>query len=167
MTGSGTQCSFKDKENCGKSTCSDGDHIDHNSLDKFQSGFHWSNTFQSLKWYTDAQWCRSFVLVLLDIYSLWQTGQWTSIWSASYLSDRSFSTLHPLFASLSHGVPQGSFLGPLLFALYRYQDVLKVCLIKWSEQSFRFHDLRGLIDCGARPCTVGFHGQNYIIISKN
>ena len=77
-------------------------------------------------------------MVLLDLSAAFDTmdqnilterlRQWVGVsgsaldWCSSYLSDRSFSVLpgphKSETAALSCGVPQGSVLGPILFALY-------------------------------------------------
>ena len=112
--------------------------------DKFQSGFRKHHSTESallrvsndIMMASDAGDC--VVLVLLDLSAAFDTvdhaimldrlREWVGIsgsalqWFASYLSGRSFSVAVGPFSShstpLSCGLPQGSVLAPLLFALY-------------------------------------------------
>uniref|UniRef100_A0A8C6KI16 Reverse transcriptase domain-containing protein n=1 Tax=Nothobranchius furzeri TaxID=105023 RepID=A0A8C6KI16_NOTFU len=117
---------------------------EHNIYDSFQSGFRRAHSTETallrvsndLLTHSDAGDCS--VLVLLDLTAAFDTvdhhlllerlRDWVGLsgsaleWFSSYLSERSFSVAVSKFrsstTSLTHGVPQGSVLGPLLFLLY-------------------------------------------------
>uniref|UniRef100_A0A8C6KMM3 Reverse transcriptase domain-containing protein n=1 Tax=Nothobranchius furzeri TaxID=105023 RepID=A0A8C6KMM3_NOTFU len=117
---------------------------EHNIYDSFQSGFRRAHSTETallrvsndLLTHSDAGDCS--VLVLLDLTAAFDTvdhhlllerlRDWVGLsgsaleWFSSYLSERSFSVAVSRFrsstTSLTHGVPQGSVLGPLLFLLY-------------------------------------------------
>uniref|UniRef100_A0A8C6VWU7 Reverse transcriptase domain-containing protein n=1 Tax=Nothobranchius furzeri TaxID=105023 RepID=A0A8C6VWU7_NOTFU len=117
---------------------------EHNIYDSFQSGFRRAHSTETallrvsndLLTHSDAGDCS--VLVLLDLTAAFDTvdhhlllerlRDWVGLsgsaleWFSSYLSERSFSVAISKFrsstTSLTHGVPQGSVLGPLLFLLY-------------------------------------------------
>uniref|UniRef100_A0A8C6Q7R0 Reverse transcriptase domain-containing protein n=1 Tax=Nothobranchius furzeri TaxID=105023 RepID=A0A8C6Q7R0_NOTFU len=117
---------------------------EHNIYDSFQSGFRRAHSTETallrvsndLLTHSDAGDCS--VLVLLDLTAAFDTvdhhlllerpRDWVGLsgtaleWISSYLSERSFSVAVSKFrsstTSLTHGVPQGSVLGPLLFPLY-------------------------------------------------
>uniref|UniRef100_A0A8C6PV72 Reverse transcriptase domain-containing protein n=1 Tax=Nothobranchius furzeri TaxID=105023 RepID=A0A8C6PV72_NOTFU len=119
-------------------------HDEHNIYDSFQSGFRRAHSTETallrvsndLLTRSDAGDCS--VLVLLDLTAAFDTvdhhlllerlRDWVGLsgtaleWFSSYLSERSFSVVVSKFrsstTSLTHGVPQGSVLGPLLFLLY-------------------------------------------------
>uniref|UniRef100_A0A8C6KL48 Reverse transcriptase domain-containing protein n=1 Tax=Nothobranchius furzeri TaxID=105023 RepID=A0A8C6KL48_NOTFU len=115
-----------------------------NIYDSFQSGFCRAHSTETallrvsndLLTHSDAGDCS--VLVLLDLTAAFDTvdhhlllerlRDWVGLsgsaleWFSSYLSEISFSVAVSKFrsstTSLTHGVPQGSVLGPLLFLLY-------------------------------------------------
>uniref|UniRef100_A0A8C6NNP0 Reverse transcriptase domain-containing protein n=1 Tax=Nothobranchius furzeri TaxID=105023 RepID=A0A8C6NNP0_NOTFU len=116
---------------------------EHNIYDSFQSGFRRAHSTETallrvsndLLTHRDAGDCS--VLVLLDLTAAFDTDDhqlilerlrdWvglsgTALEWFSYLSERSFSVVISKFrssnTSLTHGVPQGSVQGPLLFLLY-------------------------------------------------
>lgn len=117
---------------------------EHNIIEIFQSGFKTLHStesallrvFNDIFLATDSGHC--VVLVLLDLTAAFDTvdheilitrlEQWVGIsgtaleWFRSYLSQRTFcvglADSVSSTAPLSHGVPQGSVLGPLLFSLY-------------------------------------------------
>ena len=78
--------------------------------------------------------------VLLDCLSSWfGFGDTVLKWFASYLSDRNQSIKVGDVLSdpekLEFGVPQGSFLGPILFSLY----TTPLCRVIASYNSIKFH----------------------------
>uniref|UniRef100_A0A8C6KCT2 Reverse transcriptase domain-containing protein n=1 Tax=Nothobranchius furzeri TaxID=105023 RepID=A0A8C6KCT2_NOTFU len=117
---------------------------EYNIYDSFQSGFRRAHSTETalfrvsndLLTHSDAGDCS--VLVLLDLTAAFDTvdhhlllerlRDWVGLsgtaleWLSSYLSEHSFSVAVSKFrsstTSLTHGVPQGSVLGPLLFLLY-------------------------------------------------
>uniref|UniRef100_A0A8C6PUY5 Reverse transcriptase domain-containing protein n=1 Tax=Nothobranchius furzeri TaxID=105023 RepID=A0A8C6PUY5_NOTFU len=117
---------------------------EHNIYDCFQSGFRRAHSTETallrvsndLLTHSDAGDCS--VLVLLDLTAAFDTvdhhlllerlKDWVGLsgsaleWFSSYLSERSFSVAVSKFrsstTSLTHGVPQSSVLGTLLFLLY-------------------------------------------------
>uniref|UniRef100_A0A8C6K7Y3 Reverse transcriptase domain-containing protein n=1 Tax=Nothobranchius furzeri TaxID=105023 RepID=A0A8C6K7Y3_NOTFU len=117
---------------------------EHNIYDSFQSGFRRDHSTETallrvsndLLTHSDAGDCS--VLVLLDLTAAFDTvdhhlllerlRDWVGLsgsaleWFSSYPSERSFSVSVSKFrsstTSLTHGVPQGSVKGPLLFLLY-------------------------------------------------
>uniref|UniRef100_A0A8C6P1U2 Reverse transcriptase domain-containing protein n=1 Tax=Nothobranchius furzeri TaxID=105023 RepID=A0A8C6P1U2_NOTFU len=117
---------------------------EHNIYDSFQSGVRRAHSTETallrvsndLLTHSDAGDCS--VLVLLDLTAAFDSvdhhlllerlRDWVGLsgsaleWFSSYLSERSFSVAVSKFrsstTSLSHGVPQVSVLGPLLFLLY-------------------------------------------------
>lgn len=120
-------------------------YLSHNSLfDAYQSGFRVNHSTETalirvvndLKMATDNH--KVSVLVLLDLSAAFDTVDHTILiqrlqdqigicgsalaWITSYLNGRSFSvTINNFFSDsmdTSHGIPQGSILGPLLFNLY-------------------------------------------------
>ena len=132
----------------------------HNIFDKFQSGFRQKHSTETallrvsndIMMSSDVGECS--VLVLLDLSAAFDTvdhrimterlRQYVGVsgsaldWFSSYLTDRSFSvSLGPYTsesASLSCGVPQGSVLGPILFALYMLP--LGQVISKFSDVSY-------------------------------
>ncbi|KAL0148175.1 hypothetical protein M9458_056496, partial [Cirrhinus mrigala] len=66
--------------------------------------------------------CKISVLVLLDLSAAFDTRDWKTGWFRSYLEGRgyyvSIGEHQSKWTSMTCGVPQGSFLAPLLFSLY-------------------------------------------------
>ena len=133
----------------------------HNISDKFQSGFRKHHSTESallrvsndIMMSSDCGECS--VLVLLDLSAAFDTvshsillerlREWVGLsgtaldWFNSYLSERTFSVAVGPFKSdtapLSCGVPQGSVLGPLLFAIY----MLPLSLIINNFSGIKYH----------------------------